>query len=271
MAASSPRDRLASRGGARALLSPIGLIGGAVVGVLVAVAGAPVWAAAVAAAAAWALNAWRLLPRAPRPERIDPFAVQEPWRRFVQEALQARNRFAAAVERAPSGPLRDRLTEIATRVDTGVDETWLIAKRGQALVRARRDVDLARVDRQLGELTAGSTGAPGPGDAPADRDPSVSSVVASLEAQRAAATRIDAVIARTQSELRVLDARLDETVARAVELTARAGADAAVAGLGSDVDDLVTEMEALRLALDETDAAAGAPPPPRDLPRGGTA
>ena len=36
-----------------------------------------------------------------------------------------------------------------------------------------------------------------------------------------------------------------------------------MAGLRSDVDDLVTEMEALRLALDETDAAAGdAPPPP---------
>ena len=275
MAAPSSRDRLASRGGARALLSPIGLIGGATLGVLVAVLGAPVWAAGLAAAAAWALNAWRLLPRGPRPERIDPFTVQEPWRRFVQEALQARNRFAAAVERAPSGPLRERLTEISARVDTGVEETWLIAKRGQALVRARRDVDVARIDRQLGELTGASTGAPEPADAPpgdtsADIDPSVPSVMASLEAQRAAATRIDAVIARTQSELRVLDARLDEAVARTVELTARAGADAAVTGLGSDVDELVTEMEALRLALDETDAAAGRPPMPPDLPRGGT-
>ena len=270
MAASSPRDRLASRGGARALLSPIGLIGGAVVGVLVAVAGAPVWAAA--ARGRGGVGAQRMAPAPPgapprthRPvRRPGAVAPVRPGGAAGPQPLRGRRRAR------PSGPLRDRLTEIAARVDTGVDETWLIAKRGQALVRARRDVDLARVDRQLGELTAGATGAPGPGDAPADRDPSVSSVVASLEAQRAAATRIDAVIARTQSELRVLDARLDETVARAVELTARAGADAAVAGLGSDVDDLVTEMEALRLALDETDAAAGAPPPPRDLPRGGT-
>jgi len=271
MAAPTFRDRLASRRAARALLSPIGLIGGAAVGVLVAVVGAPVWAAALAAAAVWALNAWRLLPRSPRPERIDPFAVQEPWRRFVQEALQARNRFAAAVDRAPSGPLRDRLREIAARVDTGVEETWLIAKRGQTLVRARREVDLARIDRQLGELRPGEAGPGGPADA-REVDPSDATVVESLEAQRAAATRMDAVIERTQSELRVLDARLDEAVARTVELTARAGTDTAVAGLGSDVDDLVTEMEALRLALDETDAAAGDPPaPPRDLPRGGTA
>ena len=268
MAASSSRARLASRGAARALLSPIGLVGGAAVAVALAVLGAPVWAAAVAGVAVWALNAWRMLPRGPRPERVDPFTLQEPWRRFVQEALQARTRFATAVERAPSGPLRDRLAEIAARVDTGVQETWLIAKRGQTLVRARRDVDLARIERQLAELSPGTAG---DADRAADDiDSSVSSVVASLEAQRAAATRLDTIITRTQTELKVLDARLDEAVARTVELSARAGADVTVAGLGSDVDDLVTEMEALRLALDEADAAAGRPPPPPDLPRGGT-
>jgi hypothetical protein len=272
MAASPFRDRLTRRGAARALLSPIGLVAGAAVGVLVAVVGAPVWAAVLAGAAVWALNAVRVLPRSRRrAERIDPFTVQEPWRRFVQEALQARTRIAEAVDRAPSGPLHDRLHEIAARVDTGVDETWLIARRGQALVRARRQLDLARIDRQLAELRPGAASA-GERDHPAEVDPTVASVVESLEAQRAAATRLDAVIDRTQSDLRVLDARLDEAVARTLELSARAGSDAAVAGLSSDVDDLVTEMEALRLALDETDAAAGnPPPPPRDLPRGGTA
>jgi hypothetical protein len=267
MAALSLRDRLATKAAARALLSPIGLIGGLAVGALVVLVGAPLWAGVLAGAAVWALNAWRLLPRSPRRERIDPFTVQDPWRRFVQEALQARNRFAAAVERAPAGPLRDRLAEIGARIDTGVDETWLIAKRGQTLVTARRGVDLARVDRQLDQIRHTA-----PGEAEADLDETDAPVVASLEAQRGAATRLDAVIDRTQSELRVLDARLDEAVVRALELTARAGADAAVAGLGTDVDALVTEMEALRLALDETDAAAGgAVPPPRDLPRGGTA
>ena len=135
-----PRSATASPAGARRApcCRRSASLGGAAVGVLVAVVGAPVWAAALAGAAVWALNAVRMLPRSPRPERIDPFTVQEPWRRFVQEALQARNRIAAAVDRAPSGPLHDRLHEIAARVDTGVDETWLIAKRGQTLVRARR-------------------------------------------------------------------------------------------------------------------------------------
>jgi hypothetical protein len=269
MAALSLRDRLASRRAARALLSPIGLVGGAAVGALMALVGAPLWAGVLTGAAVWALNVWRLLPRVPRRERIDPFTVHDPWRRFVQEALQARTRFAAAVERAPAGPLRDRLGEIAARIDTGVDETWLIAKRGQTLVTARRGLDVARIDRQLGQLRGAAPSGGGQRGADGAEDP----VLASLEAQRGAADRLDAVIDRTQRELRVLDARLDEAVARALELTARAGADTAVVGLGSDVDALVTEMEALRLALDETDAAAssGGAAPPRDLPRGGTA
>jgi hypothetical protein len=46
-------------------------------------------------------------------------------------------------------------------------------------------------------------------------------------------------------------------VARTLELSASAHATAGVEGLGADVDELVTEMEALRLALEETNSAAG--------------
>ena len=46
-------------------------------------------------------------------------------------------------------------------------------------------------------------------------------------------------------------------MARTLELSAPAHAGAGVEGLGADVDELVTEMEALRLALEETNAAAG--------------
>lgn len=194
----------------------------------------------------------RLFRRRRRRERIDPFTVQEPWRRFVQDALQARSRFSAVVDQAPKGPLRDRLGEIADRMDTGVHEAWSIAKRGHALADARRRIDLDDIERKLATLDEAASG-PGTGTA----------VGRSLASQRDSAARMDEVIDRTHAELRVLDARLDETVARGVELSARAGADASgLTGLGSDVDDLVTEMEALRLALDETDAAAGAPPGP---------
>ncbi|HYZ97659.1 MAG TPA: hypothetical protein VE575_02840, partial [Acidimicrobiales bacterium] len=67
--------------------------------------------------------------------------------------------------------------------------------------------------------------------------------------------RLDGVIDRAASELRMLDARLEEAVVRTLELSAHASADTLVEGLGSDVDALVTEMEALRQALEETNRA----------------
>ena len=47
----------------------------------------------------------------------------------------------------------------------------------------------------------------------------------------------------------MLDARYDELVARAVEVSLGTGDSE---GLSHDVDDLVAELEALRQALDET-------------------
>jgi hypothetical protein len=57
--------------------------------------------------------------------------------------------------------------------------------------------------------------------------------------------------------LRLLDARLSEAATRAIELSVRAHDPSDLAGLGEDVDVLVTDLEALRLALDEADHAAG--------------
>lgn len=263
MAAPTFRDRLHSRQAARAILSPVGLVAGVVVAVVAVVAGLPVWLGVVLGAAVWAVNGLRMLPRSPRPERIDPFTLPEPWRRYVQDALQARTRFTHTVDRMPAGPLRERLDEIAERMQTGVEECWLIAKRGTALVRARRGIDVADVERRLEQLGAGGDGDRDGGAETADP------VVESLRVQRATARRLDAVIDRAQSELRLLDARLDEAVARTLELSAHATTGAgAAAGLGTDVDNLVTEMEALRLALEET-TAAEAGGTPGELPPGG--
>ncbi len=62
---------------------------------------------------------------------------------------------------------------------------------------------------------------------------------------------MDAVVNDAQDRLRLLDARLDEAAARAVELSVEAS-DEGMLGLSSDVDDVVTDMEALRQALEET-------------------
>ena len=54
---------------------------------------------------------------------------------------------------------------------------------------------------------------------------------------------------------------MDEMVARAIELSVDASQVDELGGLGSDVDHLVDEMEALRLAMDETDRMGDGSPP----------
>jgi hypothetical protein len=68
------------------------------------------------------------------------------------------------------------------------------------------------------------------------------------------------VAAEARDRLRLLDARLDEAVARAVELSLGAGDVSAAGGLQGDVDQLVEEMEALRVALDDAGPTASASP-----------
>jgi hypothetical protein len=247
--ATSFRDRLLTPQGARALVSPVGILVAVAFVVVAWLSDFPLWLAVPIGVALWAANVWRLVRPRDRPERIDPFTLQDPWRRFVQEALQARARFGEAVSRAPDGPLRDHLREIAQRMDTGVTESWLIAKRGQALVEARRGIDVPALERRLAASRAEG------GEQDAARAPEVEA----LQAQQASARRLDEVIDKTRTELQVLDARLDEAVARTLELSAQASADAGVTRLDSDVDALVTEMEALRQALEETSAAAAGP------------
>lgn len=245
MAGLSFRDRFYTPPVARALLSPVGILLAGVVAAVAIVAGLSLPLAIALGVAAWAVRVLWAVPRPRRGERIDPFTLQEPWRRFVQEALQARNRFDEAVTRTRSGPLRDNLASVATRVEAAVEECWQIAKRGQTLDRARRRIDVADIDRQLAEVTGGEAA-----------DPVADRVAESLRAQRATAERLDRVIEAAHTDLRMLDARLDEAVVRTIELSAQASTDASVAGLGADVDDLVTEMEALRQAMDETSRAA---------------
>lgn len=245
MAGHSFRDRFFTRPVARAITAPSGILLGGAVAAGAILAGVPVTVAIALAAIVWGAKVLWSVPRFGRRERIDPFTLQEPWRRFVQEALQARNRFDEVVTRTRSGPLRDNLARVGTRIEAAVDECWQIAKRGQALGRARRGIDVVEIDRQLAQVAgAGPT------------DPAAARVTESLVAQRATAERLDRVIQDAHTELRMLDARLDEAVARTIELSAQAGTDATIAGLGADVDSLVIEMEALRQAMDETSRAA---------------
>ena len=74
-----------------------------------------------------------------------------------------------------------------------------------------------------------------------------------LEAQLASARRLGDLATRSRDRLRLLDARFDELVARTVEVSVGSG-DTEV--LGDDVDGLVSELESLRIAMEETSRAA---------------
>src|SRR6516162_8211002 len=97
------RDRFFTPPVARAITSPSGiLLAGATVsaGILV---GLPLAGVVAVGAGTFAARIAVAIPRDKNRERIDPFTLQDPWRRFVQEALDAQRRFNSAVHDARSG------------------------------------------------------------------------------------------------------------------------------------------------------------------------
>lgn len=235
---------------ARAVVSPSAiLLAGAATAVAV-VTGAPIVIAAAAGAAAWLARVMAAAPRAKSGERIDPFSLNEPWRAFVMDAQSAQNRFARAVAATREGPLRDRLSEVGARLDDGVDACWRIARQGQQLQRAMASLDTAGAQKELAALRDELR------EAPAARRPRLEQAAKALEAQVASYSRLGETWQDARDRLRVLTARIDEALARAVELSVRpdmGGADP----LANDVESVVGELEALRSALEETDRVTG--------------
>lgn len=231
------RDRFFTRQVARAIASPGGiLLAGAAAAGGILVAG-PL-AGAVAGAVAYAGRVALAIPRAPK-SPVDLRSLRDPWRTFVADAVDARARYHRALGTARSGPLRERLAEIGQRLDTGVDESWRIAQRGMALESALSQLDDPAVVRNRLETARRA------GDSRRD-------LADSLQAQLESTERVARVAVQARDRLQLLDARLDEAVARAVELALSADSPAAVGALRSDVDAVVGDMEALRQALEET-------------------
>ncbi len=263
MARRSFRDRFLTPQVARAITSPGGiLLAGLGVSVGV-VAGLPVVAAAGIGAAAWAVRVAVAIPRdAPAP-RIDAGRLREPWRTFVKEAQEAQEQFTRARRRAGAGPLHDRLAEIDDRIVAGVQECWRVAQAGNDLSIARREIDVDHITRQRQRVDPQAAAVPGS---------TAAGTLEALDAQLAATARMDRVITEVSDRLRLLDARLDEAVTRAIELSVRADNPDELSGLGDDIDVLVGDMESLRQGLDEVDATSagrgGVPSLPASLDPG---
>ncbi len=160
---------------------------------------------------------------------IDPFTLSEPWRRHVAASQSAQRRFVETTRYTPEGPLRDRLGEIEVQVQQAVEECFGIARRGDELDAALSRFDTASLQRQLDVA----------GDDPTR---------ASLSSQLASAGRIRSTRDETDAHLRLLTTRMGELVAQAAEVSV--GTDS-TEELGTGVGDVVTQLEALRLALND--------------------
>jgi hypothetical protein len=229
---------------ARAVTLPSAILLGGVGMSAAILAGAPVVAAAVVGAVCWAGRVALAIPRRPKPERISPQELPEPWRGFVRKAVAARDRFDRAVETADPGPLRERLAEMAARVSVGATECWRIARRAAALDAAVHELDAPGIKDQLDQC-----------EADLRREPDRTQLAATADALRrqlASATRLADVVDDAHDRLRRLDAELDEAVARALELSLGAADAGALAPVGSTVESVVGELESLRQALEES-------------------
>jgi hypothetical protein len=244
MAGLSLRDRFFTPPVARAITSPTAILAigaGAGAGVLL---GGGVIGAVIAGLLAWGARVAAAVPRAAKGERVDPFTLSEPWRHYVQDAMQAHKRFQEAVHGARPGPTRDRLAEIDERVSTGVEEVWRIARRGHDLVDARRRLDPDDIRREIAATEANAEG----GWA---SEETTERTMEALNAQLSTVERLERVIADADSRLRLLNARLDEAAARTIELSVQSGGASDLGLLGNDVDSMVQDMEALRQAIEE--------------------
>jgi len=238
----SLKDRIATRRFGEALVSPSAIVStgvGAAAGILAfatpvgAIAGAVLFFAGRMAVA--------LRPTGPPGIRIDPFQLDEPWRKLTQDALAAKSQFAGAVKSTPAGPLRDRLAEIGKDIDANVDECWRAGRAGQQLSVARSRLDPVGAAAELAGL--------GPLDS---APPGVRATAEALQSQLATAQRMDGTINATRDQLRLLNARLDDAVTRSIELSVSSAPVGQIDQVGQDVAGITQEMEALRQALEVT-------------------
>jgi hypothetical protein len=187
--------------------------------------------------------------RADQPEPIDPYAVPEPWRSFVQEAVTAQARFGQTVERCQPGPLQDRLREVVVRVGDGVRECWRAAHLGASISAVLAGLDPAAISRQLRDVQDERRRA---GRSPASPDPR-DQTEAALAGRLQAARRMEATVQRTTDRLRVLTAQLDEAVAEAVQLSLASGDPSGAQPIAGSVESVVGEIESLRRAMEEAE------------------
>ncbi len=245
-------ERFRTRAVAEAVVSPSAiLLAGAGTALGIATGLGPL--AVVLGAGAWAARVALAAPKRDGGVRIEPARVGQPWRKFVTDAQEAQRRFDGVVRRARSGPVQERLSTVGRRIGDGVAECWRIAQQGDALESAIRSLDEQQIHRELVEVDAEQRRM---GDNPAGAA-ALARTRAAIEAQLASAQRLRTVAEDARNRLRLLNAQLDEAVARSLEISLQAGDVSQLGPLTEDVEGVVTELESLRQALEETSGTPG--------------
>lgn len=176
-----------------------------------------------------------------KPERIDPFVLGEPWRHFVAQTEKAERQLRSTIARVEAGPRRERLESIADRMDQARRETWRLARHGDEIDDARRKLDTTSLRERRATIAEGP-----------DDDPTRASRLEAIDSQLATSDRLRQRSDEAAEILRSSVARFDELVARATEIAVDTSA---VPEYEHEVDDLIIELESLRLAAEETDEA----------------
>lgn len=259
MARRTFKDRFLTPPVARAIMSPLGIVlfGAGTAGAILT--GVPFVGAAAIGVGMWAARVLAAVPRDAGEPKLRPSSLAEPWKSYVVAAQEAKQRFDRVVGDMSAGPLRERLAELAARLEDGVAESWRIARRGNDITAALGKLDTITAQAELAHLDAQIAARPAGMQSPTAAE---AQTIQALQSQLESANRLQTVAQDAHDRLRVLDARFDELVARAVEVSVGTG-DTTL--LGNDVDQLVSELESLRVALDETNRADQGPAP-RTLP-----
>lgn len=174
---------------------------------------------------------------------VDPRGLTEPWRRSVEDALAARSRFAQVVGAVRKGPLRERVEELAAKVDEGVLAAWETASRGSQAAAVLGTLDPDGVTAQLKAAKRRLESAPG--------DPVAQAEVDALAAQHRAVHSLWDGVNQSSDRLRLLEVRLGAAVARAATLAVTAHASTDLDAAAAELTSVVDELEALRGALDD--------------------
>ncbi len=238
--------------------------------VLAVVLGVGAWAARIGVGM---FRGWRR--RLPTVD-IDPWAVPEPWRQYVRQAVDARQRFDQALAQWQPGPLRDRLVSLQPQIRRSAHEVFAVARQGAVLDGSAIGVgggsgkrptveqlstELRTVQEE--ERRQDATGAPDDG--------SLARTEAAVAAQLRAATGSRAAAAEALDRLRLLTARLDEAVTSLLSLgvvQSSSRDDPSAAVTGSSVDAVVDELTALHEGLIAASGASAGAISPGAIPPG---